>query len=75
MNDIDRSITPGAGDAPAFVGESFSEHARLSEAEIRAFATLVRDHNPLHHDEAVARRPATAASSPRARSSGACSWR
>jgi acyl dehydratase len=49
--------TAGAADvdAPAFVGERFTDRVRLAEAEIRAFATLVRDHNPLHHDEAVAR--------------------
>ena len=40
---------------PARVGETFSRHIRLSEEEIPAFANSVQDHNPLHHDVAVAR--------------------
>ncbi len=40
---------------PAQVGETFGKRVRLSEAEIRAFAHTVDDHNPLHHDLAVAR--------------------
>ena len=37
------------------VGETFSQRVRFSDAEIRAFATSVHDHNPLHHDVAAAR--------------------
>ena len=44
-----------ATDAPAFVGESFSLRVRLSDQEIPVFANSVHDHNPLHHDLAVAR--------------------
>ena len=40
---------------PARPGETFSKRTRLSEEEIRAFAISVQDHNPLHHDAAVAR--------------------
>ena len=40
---------------PAQVGETFTRRLRLSEAEIRAFATSVHDFNPLHHDAEVAR--------------------
>lgn len=40
---------------PARIGETFARRVRLSEAEIRAFATSVHDFNPLHHDHAVAR--------------------
>ena len=39
----------------ADVGETFSQRARFSEADIRAFATSVHDLNPLHHDVAAAR--------------------
>src|SRR5664280_998794 len=39
---------------PAQPGETFAMRARLSEAEIRAFAISVHDFNPLHHDRAVA---------------------
>jgi acyl dehydratase len=39
---------------PAHIGEMFTRRLRLSEAEIRAFATSVHDFNPLHHDHAVA---------------------
>ena len=41
--------------ALATVGETFTQRARFSEDEIRAFATSVHDHNPLHHDVAAAR--------------------
>lgn len=44
-----------AAGALATVGETFTQRARFSEAEIRAFATSVHDHNPLHHDVAAAR--------------------
>jgi acyl dehydratase len=37
------------------VGETFTQRARFTDAEIRAFATSVHDHNPLHHDVAAAR--------------------
>ena len=40
--------------APARIGEAFARRVRLSEAEIRAFATSVHDFNPLHHDHALA---------------------
>jgi acyl dehydratase len=39
----------------ATVGETFTQRARFSDDEIRAFATSVSDHNPLHHDLAAAR--------------------
>ena len=39
----------------AIVGETFTQRARFGDAGIRAFATSVDDHNPLHHDVAVAR--------------------
>ena len=41
--------------SPARVGETFGRSVRLSEAEIRAFATSVHDFNPLHHDHDIAR--------------------
>ena len=44
-----------ASAALATVGETFTQRARFSEDEIRAFATSVHDHNPLHHDLAAAR--------------------
>ena len=44
-----------ASAALATVGETFTQRARLSDDEIRAFATSVHDHNPLHHDVAAAR--------------------
>ncbi len=40
---------------PVAVGETFTQRARFSDGEIRAFATSVHDHNPLHHDVAAAR--------------------
>jgi acyl dehydratase len=40
---------------PARAGESFALRVRLGAAEIPAFALSVHDHNPLHHDQAVAR--------------------
>ncbi|MEP7303620.1 MAG: MaoC family dehydratase [Caldimonas sp.] len=49
-----RSPAGHAGEAPAFVGESFTMRVRLTNAEIPAFAALVHDHNPLHHDLAAA---------------------
>ena len=42
-------------DAPAHVGETFTQTARLGVDEIRAFAVSVHDHNPLHHSDAAAR--------------------
>jgi len=43
-------------DAPlAAVGEAFAQRARFSDDAIRAFATSVHDHNPLHHDLAAAK--------------------
>jgi len=44
-----------ASHALAFVGETFAQRARFSDDDIRAFATSVGDHNPLHHDVAAAR--------------------
>lgn len=38
----------------AFVGESFSKEITLTEAQIKHFATLCDDQNPMHHDEAYA---------------------
>ncbi|HZV94103.1 MAG TPA: MaoC family dehydratase, partial [Caldimonas sp.] len=40
---------------PAQVGETFASRLRLGTDEIPAFATSVRDFNPLHHDLAAAR--------------------
>jgi acyl dehydratase len=40
--------------APVVVGERFTRRAVFDAASIRAFATLSGDHNPLHHDAAVA---------------------
>ncbi len=39
---------------PTHVGEAFSKRVRLSDSEIRAFATSVHDFNPLHHDRLAA---------------------
>ena len=39
----------------AMVGETFTHRARFTDDAIRAFATSVDDHNPLHHDLAAAR--------------------
>jgi acyl dehydratase len=44
-----------ASAALATVGETFTQRARFSADEIRAFATSVHDHNPLHHHVAAAR--------------------
>jgi acyl dehydratase len=44
-----------AAAALATVGETFTQRARFSDGAIRAFATSVDDHNPLHHDLAAAR--------------------
>ena len=44
-----------ASAALATVGETFTQRACFSDAEIRAFATSVHDHNPLHHHVAAAR--------------------
>lgn len=40
---------------PARVGERFARALVLGEDEIRAAATLLADHNPLHHDVRAAR--------------------
>jgi len=40
---------------PARVGETFAQRLRIRAEEIPAFATLVHDHNPLHHDVEAAR--------------------
>jgi acyl dehydratase len=40
---------------PAQVGETFGKRVRLSAEEIPVFAASVQDHNPLHHELAVAR--------------------
>jgi acyl dehydratase len=49
------SAVQEASAALATVGETFTQRARFSEDEIRAFATSVHDHNPLHHDVVAAR--------------------
>ena len=49
------SALPVASAPLAEVGETFTQRARFSIAEIRAFALSVHDHNPLHHDVAAAR--------------------
>jgi acyl dehydratase len=50
------SERPVCADAPlAAVGEAFAQRARFSDDAIRAFATSVHDHNPLHHDLDAAR--------------------
>jgi acyl dehydratase len=45
----------GDDTALATVGEMFTQRTRFSDDSIRAFATSVDDHNPLHHDAAAAR--------------------
>jgi acyl dehydratase len=40
---------------PAQVGEAFAKRVRIDAAQIPVFAASVGDHNPLHHDLAVAR--------------------
>jgi 3-hydroxybutyryl-CoA dehydratase len=42
--------------APAAVGERLERRVVFDAASIRAFATMSGDHNPIHHDEAHARR-------------------
>ena len=49
------SAVQEASTALAIVGETFTQRARFSDDEIRAFATSVHDHNPLHHDVVAAR--------------------
>lgn len=46
---------PATQARPAQVGETFGRRVRIGADEISAFATSVHDHNPLHHDVAVAR--------------------
>ena len=41
--------------ALATIGETFTQRARFTDDAIRAFATSVADHNPLHHDVGAAR--------------------
>jgi acyl dehydratase len=49
------SERPAFAGAPlAAVGETFAQRACFSDDAIRAFATSVDDHNPLHHDLAAA---------------------
>ena len=58
MSDIRAEDDP-ASPAPArpfHVGERFSREIGFDAATIRAFAALVGDSNPLHHDEALAAR-------------------
>ncbi len=50
------SALPAAAAPLADIGETFTQRARFSEAGLRAFATSVHDHNPLHHDPAAAPR-------------------
>ena len=50
---------PSTASSPApprvSIGETFARRLRLGADEIRDFATLVGDHNPLHHDVVAAR--------------------
>ena len=48
-------VSEAARAVPAAAGDVFTKRLRLSEHEIRAFATSVDDLNPLHHDAAFAR--------------------
>ena len=49
------SAVPQVSSALVVVGETFRQRERFSDAAIRAFATSVHDHNPLHHDLAAAK--------------------
>ncbi|HEX2542356.1 MAG TPA: MaoC family dehydratase [Caldimonas sp.] len=49
------SAAGASGPLPARIGETFAQRVRIRAEEIPSFATLVHDHNPLHHDVAVAR--------------------
>lgn len=49
------SALPVPASPLADIGDTFTQRARFSDAEIRAFATSVHDQNPLHHDDVAAR--------------------
>ncbi len=49
------SAGSATGAVPARIGETFAKRVRIGAAEIPVFAASVDDHNPLHHDPAVAR--------------------
>ncbi len=49
------ALADPALDALARVGERFGGTVRLSADEIRSYARLIGDHNPMHHDEGFAR--------------------
>ena len=49
-------MSEAAPPPPFEVGERFERSLSLSAEDIRAFATLVGDTNPLHHDEELAQR-------------------
>jgi len=51
----DAASAHSAGKLPARIGETFAQRVRIRTDEIPAFATLVHDHNPLHHDVDAAR--------------------
>ena len=51
----DAATTAQPAPMPARIGETFAQRVRIRTEEIPAFAALVHDHNPLHHDVEAAR--------------------
>jgi acyl dehydratase len=54
MSATDRPSPPHPYDALVRIGEEFGGSVRLGADQIRHFATLIGDLNPLHHDEPLA---------------------
>jgi acyl dehydratase len=50
------SVSPTENWPPFRLGETFAKYVLFRPDEIRAFATMTGDTNPLHHDEDVARK-------------------
>ena len=51
----ERTALGESAEMPATVGERFTLRVRFSDDEIRSFAIMVHDFNPLHHDLEAAR--------------------